>query len=372
MNILQGERRPDRAPHGGEVSRPARRAVGADAQARMTSRAGEASCDAVPRDRHGHRRDAVRTAPSRRTSVRARSGEGRGREPAAVHGAGGGGVRRGSASRYEVIVIDDGSVDDTLGACSQELARAVSLPAHRAPSLAPRDRRRAAHRVSPLARRRAGLLSGRPAVQARGHPAARRADPRRRSRTWSRASSRGSTRRRSCRGIYNRLSRTLFHVPVKDLNSREGVSPRGHGRAAGASRLASLHDRDRRGAGLHRDRDPGAAVSAPRGQVEVRRCRAFRSACSTCCRCGSSCGSAQKPLLLFGMLGAGALRARRRGRTRRADRARSRRSRRPRRLDGHPDVPHPRQRALRARACSASRSPASAPRCVSCAASSTS
>ena len=144
---------------------------------------GDASCRrcALRPARHsGDRPCTVRASTSRR--LRARSREGRGREPAAVHGAGGGRVRadrrtsvRGHRHRRRLRRRH-------VAACSQR-ARGRSTPflrvvRHR---VAPRHRRRAAHRLSARARRRARLLSGRSAVQARGHPATRRADPRRRS-----------------------------------------------------------------------------------------------------------------------------------------------------------------------------------------------
>ena len=75
--------------------------------------------------------------------------------------------------------------------------------------------------------------------------------------------------------------------------------------AAGAPRLASLHDRDRRGAGIHRHRDPGSAVSAPRRQVEVRTCHRIPVGVLDMLSVWFELRFGQKPLLLFGMLGAG-------------------------------------------------------------------
>ncbi len=105
-------------------------------------------------------------------------------------------------------------------------------------------------------------------------------------------------------GIYNGLSRALFHVPVKDLNSVKAYRREIMDALPDAPRLASLHDRDRGGAGIHRHRDPGAAVSASR--------RASRSSASGRIPVGVldmlsvwfELRFGQKPLLLFGMLGA--------------------------------------------------------------------
>ena len=95
-------------------------------------------------------------------------------------------------------------------------------------------------------------------------------------------------------GIYNRLEPNAVRRPRAGSQLREGLSPRDHGRAARSPRLASLHDRDRRRAGIHRHGDPGArCIRATRASRSSRRGIASRSACSTCSPSGSSCGSAR-------------------------------------------------------------------------------
>ncbi len=106
-------------------------------------------------------------------------------------------------------------------------------------------------------------------------------------------------------GIYNRPEPHALRRAGADLNSVKAYRREIMDSAAGAPRLASLHDRHRRGAGIHRHGNPGAALSAPRrasrssgsGAHSGRRARHAR-------RCGSSSASGSKPLLLFGMLGA--------------------------------------------------------------------
>ena len=105
-------------------------------------------------------------------------------------------------------------------------------------------------------------------------------------------------------GIYNRLSRTLFHVPVKDLNSVKAYRREIMDSLPDAPRLAPLHDRHRRGAGIHGHRDPGPAVSASRRQVEVRHCRRIPVGVLDMLAVWFELRFGQKPLLLFGMLGA--------------------------------------------------------------------
>ena len=138
----------------------------------------------------------------------------------------------------------------------------------------------------------------------------RRSSPARR--TWSPASRKGSTRRRSSRGIYNRLSRTLFHVPVKDLNSVKAY------RREIMDALPVRPDWHRymiviaAAQGFTVTEIPVPLYPRHAGQVEVRPRRAFRSACSTCSSVWFELRFGKKPLLLFGMLGAGAVRDRRR------------------------------------------------------------
>ena len=163
---------------------------------------------------------------------------------------------------------------------------------------------------------------------------------------------RASTRRRSSRGIYNGLSRALFDVPVKDLNSVKAY------RREIMDALPVRPDWHRymiviaAAQGFTVTEIPVPLYPRHAGQVEVRHRRASRSACSTCCRSGSSCASARSRCSLFGMLGAGAVRASALlaglvalGRAASSHGVGIRAG-----VDDHPDLPHPRQRVLRDRA----------------------
>ena len=188
-----GERRADRAAHRREVSRPARRAVGADAEAHM-SRAGGSRRDTPSIDRRARPVDsAACCVPAAKTRPRiSRCSWSRRQAHVAA-----------SPVRYEFVVIDDGSIDGTWER-APAACRSISVSARGAAPRRARDRRALRTGYLHSARQGARVLSGGPAVQAGGHPAARRADPRGRRRTWSRDTSKGSTRKRSCPDVYNR------------------------------------------------------------------------------------------------------------------------------------------------------------------------
>ena len=176
----------------------------------------------------------------------------------------------GTDITFEVIVIDDGSVDGTWAVLGQLEARYPFLVRvrHRRQ---PRHRRRAPHRVSP---RRAGdvlvFYPGRSAVQAGGSSRASCRPSWPASRTWSRAASRGSTRRRSCRACTTGSVGRCSSVPVRDLNSVKAY------RREIMEVLPIRPDWHRymiviaAAEGYRGVRDPGAALSRERGPVQVR------------------------------------------------------------------------------------------------------
>ena len=110
-------------------------------------------------------------------------------------------------------------------------------------------------------------------------------------------------------GIYNGLSRTLFHVPVKDLNSVKAY------RREIMDALPVRPDWHRymiviaAAQGFTVTEIPVPLYPRHAGQVEVRARRAFPSACSTCSSVWFELRFGQKPLLLFGMLGAALVRS---------------------------------------------------------------
>ncbi len=130
-------------------------------------------------------------------------------------------------------------------------------------------RRRIAKRISRGALGYSRVLSRRPPVQAGGHPASRRAHSGGRIGHGHRFQA-GRIRQ----GVrLEDLQRPLAHpVPHSGTRpqQRQGVSPRDHGRATGAAGLAPVHDRARRRAGVHGHRDSHPAVSAARGEIEIR------------------------------------------------------------------------------------------------------
>ena len=171
---LPGAGHPDRPPHGRQVPRPARHPAGAHAEAGMTL---------------ARRRDAGRQRP--------RPGEGRGGQPSRVRPA----LRRGARARagftFEVVVVDDGSRDDSAARAARARARPIPFLRVVTPPPAARHRRRA-----PLRRRRRPRATSSssipptcstcPRTSPRSSRRSSRAGP-----TSSPAPSRGSTRRRS-------------------------------------------------------------------------------------------------------------------------------------------------------------------------------
>ena len=94
-------------------------------------------------------------------------------------------------------------------------------------------------------------------------------------------------------GIYNRLSRTLFNVPVKDLNSVKAY------RREIMDALPVRPDWHRymiviaAAQGFTVTEIPVPLYPRHAGKSKFGIWHAFRSACSTCSRCGSSCASAR-------------------------------------------------------------------------------
>ena len=172
--------------------------------------------------------------------------------------------------RYEVVVIDDGSRRQHLER-ARVAARVVSLPANRQ---APR---RAA--ASPT-RLRTGFHHSRGAVLV-FYPADLQFMPEDIPRLVApivageadmvTGFKQGKYEKAFVSRVYNGLSRALFGIRVKDLNSVKAYRREVMDAHPGTARLAPLHDRARRRAGLLRQGDPGAAVPAPCGQVQVRR-----------------------------------------------------------------------------------------------------
>ncbi len=240
----EGERRADRASHRRQVPRPAGGAVGAHAEAGLTRpRLWPRSIvagTAQPTAGTGHVDEPRLPSCVVRRAVRrvgARPGQGRGREPPAVHGAGRGGLRP-PAVGYEVIVIDDGSDGRHLG-------RAAPASPSSTPSCASRATASGrgiadALRTGYLARqrRRPRLLSGRPAVQARGHPAPRRADPRRRGRHGHRLQA-GEVREGVRLADLQRAQSRALPRPGQGPQLGQGVPARDHGDACRSARTGT-------------------------------------------------------------------------------------------------------------------------------------
>ena len=266
---VPGAGHPDRPPHRRQVPRPARHPAGPDAEAGMT---------------HSRRRAGGRQ--------RARPGQGRGGEPSRVRPP----LRRGAAARPgSAFEVDRGGrrlARRDRARCSASLRREypfLRVVTHRR-QRGIADALRSAGEVA--ARRHLRLLSRRPAVPARGHPRPWCARSSTARPTSSPAPSRASTRRPSCRRVYNRLCRWLFGVRVTDLNSvkayRREVMDDVPLRPDWHRYMVVIAAAD----GFRLDLAPGAAASARAPASRSSTGRGFRSACSTSSRSGSSSASA--------------------------------------------------------------------------------
>ena len=175
----EGERRPDRAPHRRQVPRPARRPLRPDAQARMTPR-----------------RRGIRPHAAIDVSVLVPAKDEAENLPLFMEQAAA--AFADSTVQYEVVVIDDGSLRRHAGACSSRCRRSTRSCAWRGTGGSAASRTRSAPATSPRA---AACSSSIPPTSSTSRKTFRGssrpfwpASP-----TWSPASSRASTRRRSCR-----------------------------------------------------------------------------------------------------------------------------------------------------------------------------
>ena len=141
----EGERRPDRPPHGREVSRPARRAVGSNAQASMTPSPGASPVAPPPHFRS--RRSPPRAGPRVDVSVLVPAKDEAENLPLFMELAAA--AFAASPYSYEVVVVDDGSVDATWSVlqtltgstrfCAwRGIARNAASPTRFAPASSPR------------------------------------------------------------------------------------------------------------------------------------------------------------------------------------------------------------------------------------------
>src|SRR6185312_3391699 len=210
------ERRADRAAHRGQVPRPARSALGTHAQAGMTFTIGVSPvASPLPtRDPNGQT-PSISSTREIDVSVLVPAKDEAENLPLFMELAAE--AFATSPHKFEVIVVDDGSVDGTWNVLQQLMTRYAFLRAVRH-----RSRRGIADAL------RTGYLAARGNVLV-FYPADLQFKPEDIPRLVApiladeadmvTGFKEGKYEKALVSGVYNRLSRTLFQVPVKDLNS---------------------------------------------------------------------------------------------------------------------------------------------------------